>query len=68
MLFCLKFLPLEDIEEWVESIAAIQSKKWQKRFSRWLKDFERFENIWNIPNENVGLFRQEIAKYPQFRD
>jgi hypothetical protein len=66
MLFCLKFLIVEDIAEWVESIAVIESKKWHGRFSRWLKDFEKFEDIWNIPNENLETFRQEITKYPRF--
>jgi hypothetical protein len=68
MYLCLIYLPTQDIAEWVESIAVIESKKWQEIILRLLKsqDFEAGLTILAIPSENIALFRQEIAKYSQF--
>ena len=66
--FCIKYLPEQDMSEWVKSVTTINSKKWHEQVKFWLNEFKQSLSDYYIPEERAKLFFDEIRQYAGYED
>jgi hypothetical protein len=63
MFFCLKYLHVDEIAVWVDSIAAIDTPEWRGAIRQWLDAFQTMQHLLENPSE-IATYQQK----PPFHD
>ncbi len=66
--FCIKYLPAPDLPEWIESITKIEGKIWKLQVKYWLTRFKNHPYNYNVPDERIKLFFDEIRQYAGYEN
>lgn len=66
--FCIKYLPEQDLAEWVKSVAKIDGKVWRIQVKYWLERLKKSPADYHIPEKRAKLFFKEIRQYPSYED